>query len=309
MRTGLSLALVASLAVLAGRPDPARAQKGDALVLALYAPSIPFKDTASRLAYLKLLADAIGGNIGRRVEPRLYNNLAQLKSASPDFAIVEPQCAGGSWRPIATAKIDKRLSRPWSFYVSGDETMSSLKGKKIAFAAAGCDDRKFIENVLFRSEVRLRYFKSSTGKPTVSGAVAEVATVHAAQAVFAPTANRAGVKKLFDAGEVPNPVLVVVNGQLDRKLVDQVQDSAQKFGSSAAVDGWGPVDRQAQSDLSRRMRGASKTFFVAELPPLHLPVKEIVETAGGDTALVPVRRYFDLEKTAARKTGKTSAAK
>ena len=289
------IAVATALAGLAGAPGAARAQQKEPLTLALYAPSIPFKGTEARLVYVRLLAEAIAGNLGRRVEPRLYGSMSQLRKARPDLAIVEPQCAlSGSWRPVATAKIGGKSSRHWALFGVQGATVAGLRGKRLAYAASGCEDKDFLEHVLFQSEVRLRYFRDTEGKVSVGGAVAEVASVKAAQAVFAPADQGAGLTKLFDAGEIPNPVLVV-DARTSGGVASSIETVAQKFGSSGAIDGWVAVDRRAQADLERRMKGMPKHFVLADAPAARLPVKTMVDLPSRrDAALVSVKRYLDV---------------
>ena len=292
-----AIILVTALCALTLAEREALAQKQDGLVLALYAPTIPFKDTASQHTYLKLLADAIASNVGRRVEPRLYRSLVELRKAEPDLAIVEPQCAtaGSPWQAIATARIGGRQSRRWALYGSRGQTVSSLRGRRLAVAWSGCKDKPFIENVLFASEVRLPYFGGTSPKTTVTGAVAEVASVRAAQAVLAPEAQGGALAKLFDAGEMPNPVLVVTNPRLASPLVDKIREAVVQFGSSGSIDGWGPTDRGALAALGRQLRGVPRRFVFAPPPPPKLRLKSLLRIAEDETASLSLRGYFAVD--------------
>ena len=287
--------LALALAGVVVGAETARAQPAqERLVLAFHAPSLPFRDTASRLAYLKTLADAIASNIGRPVEPRLYSSMTQLRKAAPDFAIVEAQClSAASWDPLASARIGGKTTRSWALYAARGETIAGLRGKKLAYGASGCRDDDFIENALFDSEVRLGYFRGTSPKSTVGGAVAEVTSVRAAAAVFAPSGQGGGLVSLFDAGDVANPVLVAVNGRLGKNVVDDVGKAARRFGSSGVIDGWSDPDERALTDLRRQMRGSRRRLIFADAPTVRLPYRDFLATERGDTAVVPVRRYFD----------------
>jgi hypothetical protein len=293
----LMLAMTAGSAI-GVRDASAQAQPAqERLVLAFYAPSLPFRDTASRLAYLKTLADAIASNTGNQVEPRLYSTMTQLRKANPDFAIVEAQCLStAGWRALASARIGGKTTRSWALLAPRGETLPTLRGKKLAYSASGCRDGDFIENVLFDSEIRLNYFRGTAGKSTIGGAVAEVTSVKAAQAVFAPEGQSGGLSALFDAGEVANPVLVAVNPKLSKKVEDDVGRAARRFGSSGVIDGWVEPDGRSFAELRRRMRGARKRLIFADAPTVRLPYRDFLATERGDSAVVPVRRYFDIRE-------------
>lgn len=309
-RAALVLAAVGALLVAGSRParaqTPPRPEK-QRLELAFYAPSLPFKDTASRLSYLRTLADAIASNTGHAVEPRLYSTMTQLRKSNPDFAIVEAQCLSSSgWRPLASARIGGKTSRGWSLYAARGQTLATLRGKKLAYSASGCRDDDFIENALFESEIRLSYFAGTSAKSTIGGAVAEVTSVRAAAAVFAPEGQAGGLSALFEAGEVANPVLVAASAKLSKDVVEEVGRAARRFGSSGVIDGWSDADDRALTDLRRRMRGARRHLIMAEPTGERLPYRDLLAPERGESSAVSVRRYFD---TGERRPAQTATAR
>ena len=90
-----------------------------------------------------------------------------------------------------------------------------------------------------------------------------------------------------------NPVLVVVNPRLNKAVVDAVEQAAEQFSTSGAIDGWVRADRRAQADLARRMQGVPKRYVFAEPDGTGLPIKSLLQDAKANSATVPVRRYFD----------------
>ena len=96
--------VLVTLLVLTG---VANAQAPAKITVGIYAPSVEFGTASARLAYVQGLAKAIEQNTGISTQADVYANLAALKKASPDFAIIEGQCYATNlgWKLHANANI------------------------------------------------------------------------------------------------------------------------------------------------------------------------------------------------------------
>ena len=212
MTTKISLLVVLALAVMLGRGEsqPAPPTK---LTIGIYAPSVEFGTAQQRLTYVQSLAKAIETNTGIKTEAQSFASLGALKSGKVDFAIVDGQCyaANLGWKLLANAEVGGGTTRTWALYASGASDMQGLRGKKLAFIQMGCNDKAFVDNAMLETEIDDTFFASRVGKPDLSAAVAEVASLKGAQAVFAPAGAQKGLTKVFDTGAVPNPAFVQLN--------------------------------------------------------------------------------------------------
>src|SRR5262245_50969348 len=178
MRTTLSIALtaLAALTLLAAATGVAAAQPAQKITIGIYAPSVEFGAAQARLAYVQGLAKAIEQATGIKTDAQSYANIAALKKDAVDFAIIDGVCYATNlgWRLLATATIGGGTTRPWALYSSAGDTMQSLKGKKLAVIATGCNDAGFVDNAMLESEVDPAFFGGRSGKPDLTAAVAEV---------------------------------------------------------------------------------------------------------------------------------------
>jgi len=288
MRTLIILTILALTGAASAQPKK--------LTVGIYAPSVEFGAATARLAYVQALAKAIGQSTGLEVEAQSYANLGALKKDAVDFAIVDGLCYATNlgWRVLATANIGGGPTRTWALYASGAGDMQALRGKKLAFIATGCNDNGFIDNAMLESEVDPAFFGARVGKPDLTAAVAEVAAVKTAQAVFAPAGAAKGLTKLFDTGAVPNPAFVDVGGKLPAAIVDKVAAAVVGYGGSGAIAGWSRPSRDSYASLASRLGRVAKNGVLAAPEAVRIDAKEVLiePTTLKDTALVGVRHHF-----------------
>jgi hypothetical protein len=286
----------ASILLLLLLAGTAFAQPKTKITVGIYAPSIEFGASTARLAYVQSIAKAIEQNAGLPVEAQSYANLAALKKDNPDFAIVDGPCYATNlgWRLLATAAINGGTTRTYGLFVSGATSMQDLKGKKLAFIAAGCNDAGFIDNAMLDSEIDASFFGARVGKPDLTAAIAEVAQVKTSQALFAPNGSVKGLTKLFDTGAVPNPAFVDLGSGLPAATVDKVAAAVQGFGGGGAIGGWTKPQRDIYTSFASRLGRATKSAVFANAEPARIDAKDVLiePPTIKDYALTGVRHHF-----------------
>jgi len=283
-----------ALFILLALATPAMAQPKK-ITVAIYAPSVEFGASTARVAYVQSLAKAIEQNTGLQVDAQSYANLAAMKKDNVDFAIVDGPCYATNlgWKLLATAQIGGGSTRSYALFASGANEMQALKGKKLAFIAAGCNDAGFVDNAMLESEVDPAFF-TRVGKPDLTAAIAEVAQTKTAQAVFAPVASVKGLTKLFDTGAVPNPAFVDVGSKLPQATVDKVAAAVIGFGGGGAIAGWSKPSRDIYTSFAGRLGRAAKTPIFANPEPVRIDARDVLiePPTIKDYALVGVRHHF-----------------
>jgi hypothetical protein len=266
------------------------------ITVGIFAPSVEFGAAQARLAYVQGLAKAIEQNTGIKTEAQSYATVAALKKDNVDFAIIDGSCYATNlgWKLLATANIGGGTTRMWALFSSAGDTMQSLKGKKLAFIASGCNDTGFVDNAMLESEVDAQFFGGRSGKNDLTAAIAEVASYKTAQAVFAPVGSVKGLTKLFDTGAVPNPAFVEVAGKLPSATVDKVAAAVIGYGGSGAIAGWVKPSRDIYTSLAARMGRAVKSGMLANPDPVRIDAKDVLlePPTLKDTAMVDVHHHF-----------------
>jgi hypothetical protein len=266
------------------------------ITIGIYTPSVEFGATSARLAYVKSLANAISQNTGLEVEAQSFATLAALKGDKVDFAIVDGPCysANLGWKLLATATIGGSTTRAYGLYSGAGSDMQSLKGKKLAFVASGCNDAGFVDNAMLESEVDAAFFAGRVGKADLTAAIAEVASYKTAQAVFAPAGSAKGLTKVFDTGAVPNPAFVDLTNKLPAATTEKIAAAVVGFGGGGAIGGWTRPTRDIYTALAGRMGKVVKTGVLADPVPVRIDAKDALvdPTTLRDTALVNVRHHF-----------------
>jgi hypothetical protein len=286
-----SRAIILALAVLSSvasaQPAPQKIRVG------FYAPSVEFGTAQARLAYVQGLAKAIEQAIGVKTEAQSYSSLAALRSDNVDYAIVDGACyaTNMSWKLLANANIGGAVTRPWALFSSAGDTMQSLKGKKLAFVATGCNDAGFVDNAMLESEVDPTFFGARVGEKDLTGAIADVSSYKTAQALFAPIGSVKGLTKVFDTGAVPNPAFVEIAGKLP---ADKVAAAVIGFGGGGAIGGWTKPAREPFQALATRLARVVKTGVLATPEPVRVDTRDVLvdPTTLRDAANVAVRHHF-----------------
>lgn len=296
MRKLTILLAVALISAVTSAPRPAAAQPVEKITIGIYAPTVEFGAAQARLAYVQGLARAIEQNTGIRTEAQSYANVTALKKGEVDFAIIDGVCYATNlgWRLLATATIGGGTTRPWALYSSAGETMQALKGKKLAFISAGCNDSGFVDHAMLDSEVDPSFFSARSGKPDLTAAIAEVASYKAAHAVFAPVGAARGLTKVFDTGAVPNPAFVEINARLPASVVERVAAAVTGYGGAGAIASWTRPSREIYTSLAGRMGRSVKTGVLATPEPVRIDARDalIEPSTLKDVALIDVRHHF-----------------
>ncbi len=292
-----SKTVVLVAATLAAASANVRAQPApEKLKIGIYAPSVEFGTAQARLAYVQGLAKAIEQSTGTKTEAQSYASLAALRADAVDYAIVDGPCYSvnlNAWKLVANANVGGATSRTWALYSSAGDTMQALRGKKLAFVAAGCNDSAFIDNAMLESELDPQFFAARIGEKDLTGAIAAVSSYKAAQAVFAPSGAVNGLTKLFDTTSVPNPAFVAV-GKVPAVTAEKVAAAVIGYSGSGAISGWSPGSKEPFVALSNRLTRSSKVPVLATPEPVRLAARDLViePSTLKDSANVPVKHDF-----------------
>lgn len=284
--------LTTAVIALVASPAAAQPQK---LTIGIFAPTVEFGTAQARLAYTQGLAKAIEQSTGIKTEARSYATYAALKKDSVDFAIIDGPCVALSpnARLLATATVGGATTRAWALYSSVGDSMQSLKGKKLAFIALGCNDAGFVDNAMLESEVDASFFGSRVGEKDLTGAIASVTSYKTAQAVFAPVGSTKGLAKVFDAGAVPNPAFVALS-QVPDATTDKVAAAVLAYGGSGAIASWARPSREPYQAFAARLAPTKKTGVFATPEPVRIDSRDVLldPPTLKDAGSVTVRHHF-----------------
>jgi hypothetical protein len=288
MATKILLALCILCGVAAAQPAK--------LTVGIYAPTVEFGTSQARLAYAQGLAKAIEHATGIKTEAQAYATVASLKKYNVDYAIIDGPCYATNlgWKLLATSMIGGGTTRTWALYSSAGDSMQSLKGKKLAFVAMGCNDAGFTDNAMLESEVDAGFFGARVGEKDLTGAIASVTSYKTAHAVFAPVGAAKGLTKLFDAAAVPNPAFVELSASIPAAVSDKVAAAVVGYGGAGAIASWAKPARDAYTTFAARLAPIRKLGVFANPEPVRIDAKDVLVEPPTlkDTALVPVRHLF-----------------
>ena len=267
------------------------------ITIGFYAPSVPFDSSQARLAYVQGLAKAIEQNTGIKTDATPYASLGALKKDAPNFAIIDGQCYATnlSWQLLANSTVGGGTSRQWALFSNAGGTMQSLKGKKLAFMEAGCNDAGFIDNAMLESEVDNGFFSGRKGERDLNAAVASVSSYKTAQAVFAPVGSEKGLTKVFETGNVPNPAFVEIDdSKLPPGTTAKVAAAVQGYGGGGAISGWTKPSKEPYQALNGRMAPVRKQGIFASPEPARLGQGDVLQEPPSikEPAYVAVRHHF-----------------
>jgi len=252
------------------------------VTIAIYAPNAPFESGDARYSFVSRLAQQVTSVAGVQAEPKAFVRAgdfeAAIKKNQIDFAVVDGVYLAERGVPftiLAAASAGGDTSAHWSLYSTESGGVLELRGKKLALAATGSKDAQFVDNALLEGELQ-KLFASRVNAPDIASAVAAV-SLKKAECVFAPDALGKGLRKVFDAGRVPNPAFVAVK-TLPPALVEKVRRAVMAHTASGAFDGWRAGSPDPYKVLGGRMAARARRPVMAE--PQAVPVET------GD-ALVP----------------------
>jgi hypothetical protein len=288
MATRILLALVLMCSVATAQPAK--------LTVGIYAPTVEFGTAQARLAYAQAIAKAIEQATGINTYAQAYATVAALKKDNVDYAIIDGPCYATNltWKLLATSTIGGGATRTWALYSSAGATMQSLKGKKLAFVAMGCNDAGFTDNAMLESEVDASFFGARIGEKDLTGALASVTSYKTANALFAPVGSAKGLTKLFDAAAVPNPAFIELSSSIPAEVSDKVAAAVIGYGGSGAITGWGKPMRDAYTTFAARLAPIKKLGVFATPEPVRIDARDVLldPPTIKDSALVPVRHLF-----------------
>lgn len=284
-----TVVLAAALALLAAAPASGQPAPPTKLTIGIFAPSVEFGTAQQRLTYVQSLAKAIETNTGIKTDAQSFASLGALKSGNVDFAIIDGQCYATnlSWKLLANAEVGGGTTRGWALYAGSGSDMSAVRGKKLAYVQMGCNDKAFIDNAMLESEDD-SLFSARVGKPDIAAAVAEVASLKSAQAVFAPAGSQKGLSKIFDAGAVPNPAFVQLNTSVASSIADKVASAVTGYGGGGAISGWASAAKGPYQSLAGRMGKVVKKPVMAPPDAVRVDAKDVLlEPASLDHVAMP----------------------
>ncbi len=286
------LTLIVALLALS---TAARAQQGEQqLTVAMYAPAAPFADSSARLAYMQGLAKAIQQKLNVPTSGKIYVRLADLMASKPDFAIIDGQClAARSPGPILAAAVSGGdVNQPWALFARGNESLASLKGKKLVYVHTGCRDAEFLDNAMLDGELKTQsYFGAVIEKPDLGGALATVRDYKAAEAVFAPTAQARGLSKVYDAGQVPNAGFVALRA-FPNATMEAVRDAVLGYGGGGGIDGWRAAAQTSYTGLGGRMAARIKRPVFATPDVVRLDDQDVMVLPQWRWEQATVKQHF-----------------
>lgn len=261
------------LATLLAATSLARAE--EALVIAVFAPNGPFESPEARYSVGSKLAQLIEATAGVKAEPKGFARAsdfdAAVKKNQIDFAVVDAVYLAerGVGMPVlAVATIGGETQTRWSLFASGPGGVMDLQGKEIALPATGSRDLQFVENALLDGELP-KHFGARQVTPDIASAVSAVALKKAA-CVFAPDSMARGLRKIFDAGRVPNPAFVQVKSTIAPDLVAKVRRAVEAAGSVGPFDGWRSGSADPYRSLANRLGPKVRRPVMAEPEPVRL---------------------------------------
>ncbi|MSP63279.1 MAG: hypothetical protein EXR72_23640 [Myxococcales bacterium] len=299
MRPALSslAALAALLAVLPAVLLPGLAAAEEKLTIAIYAPNAPFDSGDARHSFAARLAAQIQSVAGVKAEPKAYARAADfeaaLKANQADFAIVDGIYLAERNAPfpvLAIATTGGDTATRWALFSSLPGGVFELEGKRLALAATGAKDLQFVDNALLDGEL-LRHFGPRQTAPDVVSAVTAV-SLKRADCVFAPEYAGRGLRKVFDAGRLPNPAFVQVRAGLAADLVEKVKKAVLAHAASGTYDGWKAGSPDPYRALAARMAPRTRRMVMAEPPAVPIDLAAALQPSSIEPAQVDLRDQF-----------------
>jgi hypothetical protein len=277
----MSAAALFALCLGLALPAPAAAAE---LTLALYAPTAPLPSAQARFSYVEKLArqlQAAGVQVQGRAFARAVDLESAIKRGAVDLAILDAIYLaerGPSYPVLAVATVGQDTTLRWGLYTAVQKgSMLELGTSKLAWTQVVGREPTFLDQVLLDGELRVaQFFELRPPAPDVAAAVSEV-VLRRADCVFAPEPAVAGkgLRRVYDAGRVPNPALVQVNPRLPRDVVQLVQRTVLAAATVGGLDGWKPSGAEPYRQLRARLlgRAGGRRFVMAEPQALYGAVR------------------------------------
>jgi ABC-type amino acid transport substrate-binding protein len=277
----------------------ADAQEQKPITVAIYAPNAPFESGADRFAFVTRLAQQITSAAGVPAQGKAFaraNDLeAAIKAKQVDFAVVDGVYLAQRNVPfavLAVATTGGDTAPRWGLFAAAAPSVQDLQGKKLSLAASGPRDQQFIENALLDGELQItKFFAARSTAPDIASAVAAV-NLKKADAVFAPESQGKGLKKIFDAGRVPNPAFCDV-GNAPNEILDKVKKAVLSHGAAGpGIDGWKGGDAAAYKALAGRMNARGRRPIMVEPEAVRLEDQDILVPPTLEAALPDLKTQY-----------------
>lgn len=267
------------------------------LTVAMYAPNAPFESGDARYSFVSRLAQQITSVAGVQAEPKAFVRAADfeaaIKKGQVDFAVVDGVYLaerGVPFTVLAAAAAGGDTAARWSLFTSEAGGVLELRGKKLALAATGAKDVQFVDNALLDGELQ-KHFPSRVAAPDIASAVAAV-NLKKAECVFAPESLGKSLRKVFEAGRVPNPAFVVVKTSLPAATIDKVKRAVLAHAASGAYDGWKAGSPEPYRALGGRMAQRARRPVMAEPQVVPLELGDALQPLPFEPATLDLKDQF-----------------
>jgi hypothetical protein len=297
---------------LAPAATVAQEQKGE-LTVALYAPMAPLPSADARFGYVDKLARYLQ-SVGVNAHPKVFARSADLETAikrgQVDLAILDAFYAadrGSNFQVLAVATAAGELYSRWGLYTHlSNGNILDMSGKRLAWVSpSGAKEASYINNVLLYGELKVaQFFQMSSPTPDIGAAVSDV-VLRRADCVFAPEPAVQGksLRRVYDAGDagrIPNPALVQVQGRLSDDVIANIKRSIVGFNTTGVLDGWraGGGIGEAYRQLRQRLRGRpDRNLVFAEPQRLNTQVNSTMVASSEMTPISASLRSMLLPPT------------
>jgi hypothetical protein len=267
------------------------------LRLGLYLPN-HLGSAEERLLYVAELARLLSAQLGRPVVGKAYARFSDLRSARPDLAVLDGQCALALPGASALAAIEQggTIVQQWALFSRIAQPFSALRGARLAYVATGCRDAELLQGMLW-GEVPLTYFAARVERPTINAALSTVRDYGAADLVFAPLdkGKSSGLHQVFATAELPNPVLLQLGSALNETTRQQVVAALRSAPVRADLGQWRATGSGQLQQFARIFQPPTRTPIFALprpepleiLPALRLPAIRPGTEVALDRMVVP----------------------
>lgn len=263
--------------------------------LAIYAPNAPFDSGADRFAFANRIAQSLTSSTGVQFQAKAYAKSGDLemaiKNKQVDIAIIDGvylSQRGVPYPVIATATAGGDTSLRWWLLSNNATSVQELQGKVLSLASTGPRDAAFLENALLDGELQVgRFFSNRVAAPDIASAVAAV-QLKKADAVFAPETVKRDLKKVFDAGKVPNPALCDLG--LPADVLAKVKGAIGSLGGGP-FDGW-RAGADPHRGFSGKMGARSRRPVMVEPEVVKIEDPDLLIVPAMEPALADIKNQF-----------------
>jgi ABC-type amino acid transport substrate-binding protein len=221
---------------------------------------------------------------------------AAIRGHKVEFAVIDGVYLaerGVPYTVLATATSNGEVAPKWGLFAANATSVKDLQGRKLALAYSGPRDTAFIENALFEGELQVNhFFGGRSTAPDIASAVTAV-TLKRADAVFAPERAGKSLKKIFDAGRIPNAAFCQVASGISSEVVAKVRSAVLQHGAEGpGLDGWRAASADAYRSLSARMSARVRRPVMVEPDMVRLENQNVLVAPKMEPGLVDLKNQF-----------------